>query len=100
MQPVNTPSNLLAEEWAIQDSAMALQALRDFVHTVEATGGIFTDVDAGGVVAPYADPDWCDVGEAYLLACAALGRKPVWDQSKENANDSADDDGSAGKSIP
>jgi hypothetical protein len=97
---VNTPSDPAAEEWAIQDSAMALQALRDFVLTVEATGGIFTDVDAGGVVAPYADPDWCDVGEAYLLACAALGRKPVWDQSKENADDSADDDGNAGKSIP
>jgi hypothetical protein len=86
MQPTNPPSNLVAEEWSIHDSAMALQALRDFVLTVEVTGGIFTDVDAGGVVAPYADPDWCDVGEAYLLACAALGRQPVLDRGAKNEN--------------
>jgi hypothetical protein len=64
MQPANAPSNPVAEERSIQDAAMALKALRDFVLTMEVTGGIFTDVDAGGVVAPYADADWCDVGEA------------------------------------
>jgi hypothetical protein len=91
MQPSNRPSIPVTEEWSIQDAAAAVQALRDFVLTVEVTGGIFTDVDAGGVVAPYADPDWCDVGEAYLLACTALGRQPVWDRSKENENDEESD---------
>ena len=100
MQQPNTPSNQVATEWSIQDAAAALQALRDFVLTVEVTGGIFTDVDAGGVVAPRADLDWCDLGDAYLLACTALGREPVWDRREENADDEDDDDGNAGVPGP
>jgi hypothetical protein len=99
MQPSNRPSIPVTEEWSIQAAAAAVQALRDFVLTVEVTGGIFTDVEAGGVVAPYADPDWCDVGEAYLLACTALGRQPRWDREKEHANDEESDGGVASESA-
>jgi hypothetical protein len=94
-------SNQAAAEWSIRDPATALQALRDLVLAVEVTGGIFTDVEAGGVVATCADPDWCDVGEAYLLACTALGREPVWDRNEENGHDEEDDGGdAAGESAP
>jgi hypothetical protein len=47
------------------------------VATIEATGGLrqFSD----GTVAPQGDPEWIDLGEAYLLACAELQRLPVID---------------------
>ena len=48
------------------------QALCQFVQTVDATGGVFRD--ESGCHAPLADPEWIDLGEAYVQACAALGR--------------------------
>jgi hypothetical protein len=48
------------------------QVLGQFVQTVDATGGVFRD--ESGCHAPLADPDWIDLGEAYVEACAALGR--------------------------
>ncbi|HSZ58999.1 MAG TPA: hypothetical protein VK797_25385 [Tepidisphaeraceae bacterium] len=48
------------------------QALCQFVQTVDATGGVFHD--ESGCHAPLADSDWIDLGEAYVQACAALGR--------------------------
>jgi hypothetical protein len=50
------------------------KALENFVDCVDATGGIVADDD--GNVAPRADEDWTDLGDAYLEACKALGRKP------------------------
>jgi hypothetical protein len=50
-------------------------ALGCFVEAVEATGGVL--IDHQGLACPVADPDWIDLGEAYLHACRALGREPV-----------------------
>ena len=51
------------------------QALAQFVEAIEATGGVAREVS--GLLAPVADPEWVDLGEAYARACAALGREPV-----------------------
>jgi hypothetical protein len=51
------------------------KALECFVEAIEATGGIA--IDGQGYACPVADPDWIDLGDAYLKACRALGRKPV-----------------------
>ena len=51
------------------------EALRDFIRTINATGGLAVN-DAGETI-PVADEDWLDLAEAYLLACDALGVKPL-----------------------
>lgn len=48
----------------------AMQALKEFVDTIDATGGVTQD-DHGYTV-PVADPEWIDLGEAYLKAREAL----------------------------
>lgn len=55
------------------DNAKA--ALEAFVDTIEATGGLIPG--EFGMLSPAGDPTWSDLGSAYLLACAALGRKPM-----------------------
>ena len=50
------------------------QALLTFIDTIEVTGGIPQQGD--GRIAPIADGDWIDLGEAYLPACNALSRHP------------------------
>lgn len=50
------------------------RALLEFIEAIEATGGVRRDPE--GFYAPVADEEWTDLGEAYLTACAALGRKP------------------------
>ncbi len=59
-----------------------LVACRDFVDAIDATGGAVRFPD--GFVAPDADHDWIDLGEAYLKACAALGRKPRVRRARRN----------------
>ena len=51
--------------------AALARVLRLFVDTIDATGGVETDHD--GSVSPVADPEWVDLGEAYIQACALLG---------------------------
>ena len=53
-----------------------IQALLTFVDTIDVTGGIRDQGD--GTVAPIADEDWIDLGEAYLQACNALGHPPKY----------------------
>ena len=55
-------------------SAKLAAALRQFVDTVNATGGLV--VNDAGETAPAADEDWLDLAEAYLAACDALGVAP------------------------
>jgi hypothetical protein len=50
-------------------------ALREFVHTIDATGGVLRL--PSGHVAPAADEDWIDLGESYLKACCVLKRLPM-----------------------
>lgn len=56
------------------------KALREFVETVNATGGLIIN-DAGENV-PAGANDWPDLATAYLSACAALGEKP-WNVEAE-----------------
>ena len=48
-------------------------ALILFVRTIEAAGGIHAH--SRGYFTPVGDPDWIDLGEAYVEACAVLGRQ-------------------------
>jgi hypothetical protein len=45
------------------------------IETVESTGGVISYED--GTHAPAGDPDWIDLGDAYLRACLEHGREPV-----------------------
>ena len=56
-------------------SAKIAAALRQFVDTINATGGLV--VNDAGETAPAADEDWIDLAEAYLAACEALGVEPL-----------------------
>lgn len=59
-----------------RDEAVRLRAaLEVFVDAIEATDGC--TIDEIGNVHPVGDPEWIDLGDAYIDACAALGRKPV-----------------------
>ena len=50
------------------------RALRFFMDCVEGTGGVIEKEN--GFRAPVADPEWTDLGEAYMYACRALGIAP------------------------
>jgi hypothetical protein len=50
-------------------------ALRDFIACVEATGGVREDRQ--GNYHPAADDAWTDLGDAYVRACEAVGKRPV-----------------------
>ena len=49
-----------------------LEALRAFVDTVEATGGV--TMQRNGLPSPAADPEWIDLGVAFELARAAIAK--------------------------
>lgn len=55
-------------------SEEAKKALEEFVNTVDATGGIVRDPK--GLYAPVESDEWFDLGNAYIMACKALGRDP------------------------
>ena len=55
-------------------------ALEEFIDAVEATGGVF--IDCGGEACPHGDPEWTDLGSAYLSACRVLKRKPKVDDTR------------------
>lgn len=59
------------EKQALLRIAALEQALRAFVSTIDATGGLNAEGN------PVADEDWIDLGDAYAEACEVLGRAPV-----------------------
>jgi hypothetical protein len=59
------------------------------VATIEATGGVVQFGD--GTVAPQGDPEWIDLGEAYLVACAELQRLPMVQPDLESHVDSVEE---------
>ena len=71
-------------------SAKIAAALRQFVDTVNATGGLV--VNDAGETAPAADEDWIDLADAYLAACEALSVEP-WNVEREalDAEESTDE---------
>lgn len=50
-------------------------ACRMLVDTINATGGV--RINKRGRPEPLGDPEWIDLGEAYLAACATLNLDPV-----------------------
>ena len=51
----------------------AYEALAWLLNTIESTGGVLRN--KAGHLLPVADTEWIDLGEAYKLACEALGRQ-------------------------
>lgn len=51
-------------------------ALNEFIQDVEAVGGIIQD-DEGTNFADENAANWSDLAQTYLIACAALKRKPM-----------------------
>ena len=68
------------------------KALRLFVDTINATGGLI--VNDAGETAPAADEDWTDLADAYLAACAALGVEPQNVEAELLAAQRAEEDAS------
>lgn len=56
-----------------------------FINAIEATGGVFRDQK--GWHTPAADPDWVDLGEAYVHACRLMGRPVVVNCGDEPGDD-------------
>jgi hypothetical protein len=50
-------------------------ALNRLIHTINPIGGVVKF--KSGAVAPAADEEWLDMGDAYICACEALGLTPV-----------------------
>jgi hypothetical protein len=58
------------------DSNNIVRLLNEFVTDIEAAGGVVRQTN--GQFTPAADKDWTDIGETYIKACEALGRKVVF----------------------
>jgi hypothetical protein len=55
--------------------AVHKDAAQLLIETINATGGLLEFSD--GTYAPRGDPEWIDLGEAYLAACAEKASTPV-----------------------
>jgi hypothetical protein len=71
----NTPRELAGNAALIAKAPLMCGALEALCLTIEATGGI--EYGSHGEPMPLADPEWIDMGEAYLTACNVLGREPM-----------------------
>ena len=52
-----------------------MNALQSLISTINATGGVLAFPD--GTHGPCGDPDWIDLADAYLAACAETGATPM-----------------------
>ena len=57
------------------------EACMELAATIHGTGGL--TVDDRGCDVPVADPEWPDLGAAYLLACEAMGYEPQYAPGSE-----------------
>jgi hypothetical protein len=67
-----------------------IEALKALCSTVVQTGGMLHGENIGNEPgenddAPAGGPDWVDLGEAYLLACEALGFEPLYSDDEVRA---------------
>lgn len=53
--------------------------LKSFINAVNSTGGVVASIRKGTYsdIAPMIDPEWIDLGDVYLEACAVLEVKPL-----------------------
>lgn len=53
--------------------------LKSFIDAVNSTRGVIASVKNGAYsdIAPMIDPEWIDLGDVYLEACAVLEVKPL-----------------------
>lgn len=51
-----------------------MTARERLISTIEATGGVIAYED--GTFGPVGDPEWIDLGDAYVSACEEAGREP------------------------
>lgn len=57
------------------------EALIAFINTIESTGGVRRHRFGGrSFVVPVADDEWGDLGEAYVMACKAIGRPRLFEK--------------------
>lgn len=67
---------------ALESPSSAVEAaLKSFVDTIEAAGGI---LHRDGIDVPAGDPSWPDLAQDYLAACEALNRHPRVDVEDES----------------
>lgn len=56
------------------EPAGEMTACDRLISTIEATGGVIAYEN--GTFGPVGDPDWIDLGDAYVSACQEAGREP------------------------
>lgn len=56
---------------------MDKSAVQRLIDTVESTGGVYRYA-SGNICGPVADPEWLDVADAYIAACAEVGKEPLF----------------------
>ncbi len=57
--------------------------IRELCDTIDSTGGLCPDEEGSGNPAPAGCPDWIDLAQVYLRACAVLGRRPLNEQDSD-----------------
>jgi hypothetical protein len=67
-----------------EDADLAVMVCKDFICTINAVGGVCA-VLPEGAMAPVIDKDWIDLGETYMLACAAVGAPPMRADGEDDA---------------
>lgn len=77
---INNPQNSDAARQALGEkektsSQKLLAMLQSFFYDIESTGGVY--VKDGAAAGCAASPDWLDLSQSYVVACEALGRKPL-----------------------
>jgi len=72
IRPASEEGQLLSDQ--LYRTSEVIAALKAFVDTINATGGVVSS--ESGTMAPAADGEWFDLGDAYATACKALGLIP------------------------
>lgn len=79
------------------------KALEEFCRVIENADGVV--LLKNGLHEPHGDRAWLDLGEAYIQACKALGRKPVVEEEDPYDEDDGEESecgecGECGCDIP
>lgn len=72
VRPATEQGQLLSNQ--LHAPAKMIAALKAFVDTINATGGVVAD---GSGFVPAGDDEWLDLGAAYIQACESLEKDPL-----------------------